>query len=129
LWHDLNLLLQQVQGLANLKPHVHIVWRNLPMNQHALEQEVWLAVNQYSREALAGTFPNILYLDVATPLQPRSVLHERIAGDNIYHFGLKGRLVTIQLLANELVSAGNEQKLSPDCWNNGGNKDLAHSIP
>lgn len=91
-WDNLDAVLSALEGLS-----VRIVWRTLPMNQHELEKDLWLQYNEICKKRLPH------HVDPATALEPRSVLHERIAGNNIYHWGLKARLLSIQMLAYYLL--------------------------
>lgn len=106
LWRD---LAEVIHGLHELQsPSLHIVWRSLAMNQHALEKDVWLEYNKVCRSNLITGAGNISFLDAATALEHRSIFDERIEGNNIYHLGLKGRLLTIQMLANHLLRKSGE---------------------
>jgi hypothetical protein len=106
LWRDLAQVMCGLQDLQS--PSLHIVWRSLTMNQHALEKDVWLEYNRVCRSNLTTRSQNISFLDVATALEHRSMFDERIEGNNIYHLGLKARLLTIQMLANHLLSKSGE---------------------
>jgi hypothetical protein len=110
LWKNLEVVLEGLRGLQS--PSRHVVWRTLTMNQHELEKDVW---NQYNQRCVhnltgGGNAANLSSIDVATALEPRSVMYERIEGNNIYHLGLKGRLLFVQMLANHLLLKIDEWK-------------------
>eukprot|EP00546_Thalassionema_frauenfeldii_P007889 CAMPEP_0178931788 /NCGR_PEP_ID=MMETSP0786-20121207/22141_1 /TAXON_ID=186022 /ORGANISM="Thalassionema frauenfeldii, Strain CCMP 1798" /LENGTH=223 /DNA_ID=CAMNT_0020608777 /DNA_START=291 /DNA_END=959 /DNA_ORIENTATION=- len=96
MWHNLEDVLQGLRKLQSSQ--VHVVWRNLPINQHELEKVLWMDTNKLVQNNIkdflnVSTNGNLSYIDMATALKPRSVLYDRIEGNNIYHFGLKGRLL------------------------------------
>lgn len=122
LWKNLELVLEELRGLQS--PSRHVVWRTLAMNQHELEKDVW---NQYNERCVhnltgSGSAANLSSIDVATALEPRSVMYERIEGNNIYHLGLKGRLLFVQMLANHLL-------LKIDEWNYGSDRRSGRRSP
>lgn len=106
MWNHLNEVLEDLRELQS--PQVHVVWRNLPINQHELEKVVWTDTNELVQNNLMSFLNmsqggNLSYIDMAKALEPRSILYDRIGGNNIYHFGLKARLLFIQILANQLL--------------------------
>jgi hypothetical protein len=89
-------------------PELSIIWRTPALNQHNLEGDFLTAYNKqclnwirnFEEKNMHSNFSSI---DFATAIHPRTLFYERIAGNNIYHFGLNGRLLFLQMLMNHLV--------------------------
>lgn len=96
-------------------PELSVIWRTPALNQHNLEGDFLTAYNNQCLDWIQNfekenMHSNFSYIDFATAIHPRTLFYERIASNNIYHFGLNGRLLFLQMLMNHLVLQKAEQR-------------------
>ena len=110
-------IVESMQQLLKLQPHLRIVWRTSGWGDHKKveRQSAVHSLNEAIRTSIlkqqqrqggvnATSVPGISFVDWGSVVAARSNDRDRIQGDIKAHYGLEARLALIQMLANHFVA-------------------------